>query len=241
MSRVLLIARRELRGYFRSPAGYAVLALTLAIESLLFHVDVIGRAAAIPVDEALALYFRNASLVTVAMSVPITMRLFGEENQSETYFLLYTAAPSRQIALGKFASAWCFLLIAQSATLLLLPILAVHGGLPLGQWISGWLGLVLLGGACVAIGTLGAALAHRGVVAALITSGLLLVLVQSGRISAITAPPIEGILERISLLDRHFAPFAHGVIGFGHITYFIALGFAALAFAASVIDAGRWR
>lgn len=241
MSRALLIARRDLRGYFRSPSGYAVLALTLVIESLLFHVDVVGRPAAIPTQDALAAYFRTASLVTVAMSVPITMHLFGEEDRSETYFLLYTSARSSQIVLGKFASAWCFLLIARSATLLLPVIVAVHGGLPLGQLLAGCLGLALLGGACVALGTFGAALAHRGVVAALVTSGLLLVLVQAGRISAIADPPVAGFLARVSLVDRHFAPLAYGTIPLGSLVFYAALATAALAFATSVVEAGRWR
>ena len=106
MSNVLLVARRELAGYFKTPSGYLIAAATLLVQGLLFNTRALGTGARLSSD-VLIDFLRDSSGTTTVASVLLAMRLFAEERQSGTLVLLYTS-PIRehQIVLGKFLSAF---------------------------------------------------------------------------------------------------------------------------------------
>jgi len=111
MSAMLLIARRELGGYFRSMTGYVIAGLVLLIDGLLFNAFVLSAGEMYSAD-VLANFFYISFGTTVIASVFISMRLVAEERQTGTLVLM-TSSPVHdwQIILGKYLSALAFLTI----------------------------------------------------------------------------------------------------------------------------------
>ena len=91
MTTALLIARRELGGYFRSMTGYIIAGLVLLVEGVLFNAFVLS-AGEMYSAEVLANFFYISFGTTVIASVFISMRLVAEERQTGTLVLL-TSSP----------------------------------------------------------------------------------------------------------------------------------------------------
>ncbi len=97
------------------------------------------------------------------------MRLLAEERQTGTLVLL-TSSPIQdwEIVLGKFLSAFIFLALITLACTVYMPLLIfVNGKISVGHLAAGYLGLLLLGSATLAIGTFGSAIARTQVLAAI--------------------------------------------------------------------------
>src|SRR5215471_7468094 len=90
VSGTLLIARRELRAYLRSPFGYIVAAAMLLIDGLLFQGYALGAGARLSAD-VLHDFFYFASGTTMVAAILLSMRLLAEERQTGTLVLLNTA------------------------------------------------------------------------------------------------------------------------------------------------------
>ena len=110
MNRALLIAKRELRAYFRSPLGSVVIASALLLDGILFYWRSLSQR--LLSGEALAEYFWWTSGVTITAALFLSMRLVAEERQTGTFTLLNTS-PLREweIIVGKYISVWCMVLL----------------------------------------------------------------------------------------------------------------------------------
>ena len=164
MSAALLIARRELAAYLRTMSGYIIAAAVLLVDGILFNAFALGAQQDKHSAEVLSDFFYFSSGTTMIAAVFLSMRLIAEERQNGTLVLL-TSSPvyDRAIILGKFFSAFAFLAMVTLATAFMPALIMVNGKLSIGQVAAGYLGLLLLGGAALAIGTLGSALArHAG-------------------------------------------------------------------------------
>src|SRR3954453_2764052 len=159
MKPTLLIARRELAAYLRTWTGYIIIAAVLAVDGLLFNAYALGGADKRS-SEVLSLFFYFSSGTTMIAAIFVSMRLVAEERQTGTITLLYSS-PVRdgQIIVGKFLSALAFLTILTLATLYMPVMVMIHGKVSWGHVFGGYLGLLLLGSAALAIGTFGSALA----------------------------------------------------------------------------------
>src|SRR6185295_5717542 len=91
MSTTLLIARRELTGYFRTMTGYIIAGILLLAQGLFFNALVLSQGEMLSA-EVLSGYFFYAFGLTVAASLFISMRLLAEERQTGTLVLL-TSSP----------------------------------------------------------------------------------------------------------------------------------------------------
>jgi ABC-2 type transport system permease protein len=236
-----LIARRELGAYFRSMSGYVILAAVLAIDGLLFNGYALGGPDKRS-GEVLSLFFYFSSGTTMIASVFLSMRLLAEERQAGTLPLLYSSpVTDREIIAGKFLSALAFLGLMTALTAFLPASIAVHGKVSLGHVLAGYLGVLLLGGASLAVGTLGSALARTQVLAAIVSGGLLVALLVAWLVARVTEYPLSGVLEVLALHGRHFANFQKGVVRLSDIVYYLGVTYVALFAATRVLEARRWR
>jgi ABC-2 type transport system permease protein len=241
MSATLLIARRELGGYFRSMTGYVIAGLMLLVEGLLFNAFVLSAGEMLSA-EVLSNYFYISFGVTVIASVFISMRLVAEERQTGTLVLL-TSSPVQdwQIVLGKYLSALAFLAIVTAATIYIPGLIFVNGKVSVGHLAAGYLGLILVGSAALAIGVFGSALARNQVLAA-ITSGVIVVAILIAHLMArVTDRPLKELFMSLALYARHFPPFQTGAIHIRDVVYYVAVTYVALFAAVRVMEARRWK
>ena len=127
MRELLLIARRELGYILRSPIGFLVAALVLAVVGLLFNVRALGGAEKLSTAVLVQFFFDLSGVIMIA-SVPISMRLLAEERQTGTLdFLLTSPVRDWQIVLGKFVGAYTFMILLTAATIYMPLLVMVHG------------------------------------------------------------------------------------------------------------------
>lgn len=241
MKSVWLVAKRELGAVVRSPMGFLVAALVLVVDGLLFNAFALSggeKLSTVVLNE----FFFYLSGVTMVASVPISMRLLAEERQKGTIPLLLTS-PIRdnQIILGKFLGACLFLFLLTLITIYMPLMIMVHGKISWGHLFSGYLGILLLGSASLAIGTFGSSLAKSQIVAVFITIFLLAVMVSLWMLAKISENPIRDIFSYLALHNMHFSTFRAGKIHLRDVVYYLSVSTFFLFLATRILESRRWR
>lgn len=241
MRALRLILRREFLAYFRTPIGVVIAACVLLADGLFFNAYALGRGSKLS-SEVLADFFYFSSGFVMIASVLLSMRLLAEERQNASYPVLY-AAPVRdwQIVLGKYLSAYGFLVLLVMATLYMPAMIFVNGRVSLGHIAGGYLGLLLLGAASLAIGVFGSALARSQILAAITSALILVTFLLFWLLSRVTDPPLAQLLAYLALWDKHFRPFLDGVVSTGDAVYYLSLATFFLLASTRVVEARRWR
>jgi ABC-2 type transport system permease protein len=232
----LTIARRELDAFFVSPIAYIVIAAFLVISGYLFSVILI-----LSQQADLQGVFSNVNVLLLFIAPLITMRLLADEQRNGTIELLLTA-PVRdwEVVLGKFLAALGLFGVILVLTMIYPIILWVLGGSPdLGPILSGYLGMLLIGGATLSIGTLASALTENQIVAAVVAFAILLLLWLIGAAGNVITGAAE--VFRALALPSHFSDFARGAINLEDVVYYLSIIIGALFIATRVLEARRYR
>jgi ABC-2 type transport system permease protein len=172
MRNFLAILEKELKSYFFSPVAYVVLGFFLVVTGL-FYYNIInwfdrmsmqsmmmaqryGQMQPINVNMmAIRPLFHNIAIIGLFLVPGLTMRLFAEEKRQGTMELLATSPLTNwQITLGKFASALAFYLVMLLATGVFIGLLFIFGNPEIKPILSGYLGLLLVGGCFISLGLL---------------------------------------------------------------------------------------
>jgi ABC-2 type transport system permease protein len=240
VSATLLIARRELGGYFRSMTGYVIAGLVLLIDGLLFNAFVLGAGEMYSAD-VLSNFFYISFGTTVIASVFISMRLLAEERQTGTLVLL-TSSPVHdwEIVIGKYLSAMVFLAIITLASVYIPALILVNGKVSLGHLAAGYLGLLLVGSAALAIGVFGSALARTPVQAPIISGVIVVSILIAHLVSRVTDRPLKDMFMALALYARHFPPFQTGQIHLRDVVYYVVVTYVGLFAAVRVMESRRW-
>jgi len=242
MTATWLIARRELGGYLRTMSGYVIAAVVLFVDGILFNVRALGGQQDRLSTEVLSEFFFNSSGLVMAASVFLSMRLLAEERQNGSMVLLSSSpVRERDIILGKFFSAFVFLTLMTLAGVFMPMLILVNGKLSLGHVAVGYLGLLLLGGATLAIGTLGSTLARSQLLAAIISGSMVVCMIVVWMLGTVTERPLNDVFFALALWGRHFPPFQAGIIHLRDVVYYLAVMYFALFVSIRVLEARRWR
>ncbi|MBM4279709.1 MAG: hypothetical protein FJ137_02745 [Deltaproteobacteria bacterium] len=236
----LYIARRELHGYLASMTGWLILALVLLADGLLFNgLALAGEKKSFDV---LQLFFYFSSGTTMVASVFIAMRLFAEERQQGTMVLLESApVPEHIVVLGKFLGAWSFLLLLLLLSGYLPALVVVNGKVTVGHVLAGYLGLALLGAACIGIGAFASSLAKNQILAAVLAGAIIVALLLSWTLARKIEGPVGDVVGFLDLFDQHYRTFSRGTVKLGSVAYYAALTYGALLSTTAVLAARRWR
>jgi ABC-2 type transport system permease protein len=242
MRAALLIARRELGSYLRTMNGYIIAAAVLLVDGVLWNAFALGAQQDKHSAEVLSDFFYFSSGTTMIAAVFLSMRLLAEERQTGTLVLL-TSSPvrDREIILGKFFSSLAFLALITLATAFMPALIIINGKLSIGQVAAGYLGLLLLGSAALAIGTLGSALARSQVLAAILSGAMLVGLIVVWLLAGVSERPLNDVFLALALWGRHFPPFQAGVINLRDVAYYLLVTYFALFAATRVLEARRWQ
>ena len=167
------VAWKEIQVYFSSPTAYIVGLIFLALSGFFFAQD-LGD----PFPEAsLSGFFQGATIILILLAPILSMRLLAEEQKLGTIELLLTSpVKDWEVILGKYLASLTFLLVSLALTLYYTILLFVYASPDPGPIYAGYLGLVLYGGAALALGLLCSSLTSNQIVAAVVAIGILLAL-----------------------------------------------------------------
>jgi len=231
------VARKELYSYAVSPFAYVVAAVFLLINGLIFFLILSNG---FPEANLHPLLPTTAFLLLLVIPV-LTMRLLAEERATGTIELLMTfPVTDAQVVLGKFLATLVVYTIMLVPTLGYVVILKVYGNSEWGPFISAYLGLLLLGGAFIAIGMFSSSLTRNQIVAGVVGIGILLLLWVLGAASGILGSRLAGFVGYLSLSD-HFTGFTSGVIDLKDVVFFLSVIAGALFITTRVLESNRWR
>lgn len=235
LSNIIPMYQRELRSYFNSPVAYVVIVVFLAIVGWFFINNLFLANVA-----SLRLVFELVPLIFLFFVPAITMRLLAEEKKSGTLELL-TTKPVRdeEIVIAKFLAAWSLLAAALVPTLLYLCTLMAIGDIDVGPVITGYVGLLLMGGAYVAVGVLASSLTENQIIAFIVGFLIVFTLFMIDKVLLYVPEAFGSTLEFLGV-DYHFSNIARGVIDSRNIIYFFSvIGFSLLLATAS-LERRKW-
>jgi ABC-2 type transport system permease protein len=109
----------------------------------------------------------------------------------------------------------------------------------IGPLLTGFLGLVLMGGMFLAIGLFASSLTENQIVAAVVTFGILLSFWIAGWTAEFAGGSIGAVLTHLSILD-HNDSFAKGVIDTKDVIYFADFTALALLLTLRSLESRRW-
>ncbi|MFH0910975.1 MAG: Gldg family protein [Planctomycetota bacterium] len=226
--------RRECLSLAVAPATYIVATLFVLIISLVFYLAPLES----PVVslEPVAVYVKFLGLFFVPL---LTMRLIAEERRLGTLELLLTAPVSLwEVVLAKFAAAFLFYAIMILPCAVYVGLHMWMGDIDSGKVVTVLLGLLLLGGAYVAVGLFASALTRSQVAAAMGGMAMLLCLWLVWYLGG-----DETLLARtcraLSFKEHFDSSFTKGVVDTGDVVYFASLIGFFLFWAWSVLRVGE--
>ncbi|MFO0568153.1 MAG: ABC transporter permease [Polyangiaceae bacterium] len=240
MSQSLLIARRELGAYLRSPTGSVVIAGALLIDGIYFYWK--GLTEKLVSAQVLSEFFFGASGTTMIAGIILAMRLLAEERQTGTITLLNTS-PIRdaEIVAGKFLSAFAVLALMTLLTIYMPLLIFVNGKVSVGHILVGYSGLLLLGAASLSIGLFASAVARSQVVAAILGALILAPMVLLWAVAKAVDPPLNRVLSSLAIHHENFRPFMNGILELDGVVYYLAVTYFFLLAATKTLEARRWR
>jgi ABC-2 type transport system permease protein len=236
MSPALVISRREIRTYFNSPVAYIAVTVFAIITGYLFFTQLFLEKQA-----DLRGFFNVMPLMFMFLAPAITMRLVADEKATGTLELLITM-PVRdwQVVVGKFLAAMALLCTALALTLVFALTVRSLGPLDRGPAIGGYLGLVLMGGAFVAIGVMASAFTRNSIVAFIVSFAISFVLYLIGKVTQFVPQSLQSLTTFLSI-DAHFDNISRGIIDSRDVIYYLSVMGVCLLFATLSLESRRWK
>ena len=234
MSATLAVYQKELATYFRSPIAYFVVAVFLLGTGYFFLYNIFLTG-----DATMAETFQNMGILLLTVIPVLSMRLFAAEDTAGTLELLMTLPLGPwPIVLGKYLGAVTILLAIAAGTLIDLIPLYLFGNPETTTILAGYVGFVLLGMACLAVGQLCSALTQNQVIAALLTAAVLLGFWFVGHLQGFQTSAAGRSLVTYLSFALHFADFIQGLVRSEAVVFYLAVCAVALILNASYL---QWR
>ncbi len=238
---------RELRSYFTSPVAYVVMLFFLLLTGVFFMVFVgdfsmasmnpspYGQRPLNVTQAVVRPLLGNMSVILLFVMPLITMKPFAEELKSGTAELLFTYPLSDlDLLLGKYLAAFSLFMAMLAVTLIFPIFIAIFSEPEMGTLISGYLGLVLMSMAFIALGLFISSLTENQIIAAIATFGMLLIfwIIQwTGN---------NPVLSHLSVLE-HFNNFAQGLIDTRDVVYYLSFTLVWMFLTLRVLESKKWR
>lgn len=243
MKPVWILARREMAATFDSPIAYIAGAVFLLATGILFFFGLGGNDDFFAAREATVRpLFEYAPWVLAVILPAVTMRLLAEEKKQGTLELLVTLpVTDLQIVLGKLLGAVGFLLVALAMTLVL-PALVLSVGHPdIGAIAGGYLGLLLIGTAFLAIGVMASTWTQNQIVAFIVALILCMFFWTATdallRLMLDQPPPALALLS----FQSQFADFTRGVVDARSVLYFLSVTAIAVLASTYSLQSRQWK
>ena len=254
MSNILAIAHREIKAYFGSPIAYIVMGVFAVLFGYFYYILLVffdrnsmqmagmGGPQAVNINEQMIRpVFLNSSVILLFVLPLITMRTYAEEKRSGTIELLLTAPLTDfQIIMGKFLGAMALYAAMLGVTVVHMAVLFAFGNPEWRPIVTGYLGMLLMGGCFIAVGLLISSLTKNQIVAGMVTFAVFLLLWVINWGSSFAGPTTQSVLNYLSITG-HLDDFTNGVLDTRHLVYYLSFIAFGLFLTARSVDTERWR
>ena len=255
---MLAIYKKEMRSYFINPIGYVYVGIFLVFSALLACYTTL-----ISGSYDTSSYFETMIFAFIILIPLLTMRLFAEERKLRTEQLLLTAPVSiTGMVLGKYLAALTlFVSTVLVSCINFLPIYLIarteragqsasmtHIGPVTAEVVGSLIALILLGAAFIAIGMLISSLTENQLSAAVLTIGVLCVMVVLNLVNNITdadgqqiisSYAVRAVISWISVFSR-YQNFTNGIFDFAALLYYASLSAVFVFLTVRVYEKRRW-
>ncbi len=257
MTGISAMLRKEMRIYVATPIFYLTGFFFLVLGGFFFYSNVARynlvslQAAQLIAQNPLAASQLNAqtfvfqplfevmAIIFLFMVPLVTMRLLAEEKRSGTAELLFTdPLTDWAVILGKYLAALFVYLIFLACTVSYALVFSGVAKLDWGALASGYVGLILVGGAFLALGLLTSSLTQNQIVAGVAAFALLLLFWLIGWQQETTG--FAGVLTALSLAE-HYSNFPRGVVDTRDLIYYLSFIFFFLFLTKRQLESRRWR
>lgn len=239
------IYKREMLAYFTSPTGYVFAAVFFAISGIVFSITTFGMS-----TTSTSTYF-TLMLTSFIVLIPLlTMKLLSEERRSKTEQILLTSPINLSgIISAKFFAAYTLfagtLITSSFLNILTLYNLAkdqkeVITKLSIPTVVGSVVGILLIGGAFIAIGLFISSLTEAQTIAAVASIGAFVFLFLLSLLPAfVNNGFVRTVIRWFSLFDRFYV-FTAGVFDLTAVVYYISLTVVFLFLTIRVYEKRRW-
>jgi ABC-2 type transport system permease protein len=253
MSGVAAVLRKELTVYFATPIFYITGFFFLVLGGYFFYSNVYyynqfsyqgaqnPQLAGFlnPTQMVFRPLFGTLTIIFLMIVPLLTMRLLAEEKRSGTAEMLFTfPLQDWAVILGKFLAALLVYTILLGFTVSYPLLLSTVARLDWGPVVSGYLGLILMGGCYLALGLFASSLTENQIIAAVVAFALLLLFWLIGWQWGSSG--LSGLLTALSLTD-HFENFSRGIIDSRDLVYYLSFIYFFLFLTKRQLESRRWR
>jgi ABC-2 type transport system permease protein len=235
---MLAIYKRELRSYFITPIGYVFIVVFMIMSGLAFSFTTLKMGSSDVSTYYIALMFFCIILVPL-----LTMKLLSEEKKLKTEQILLTSPITiTQMVMAKFFAAYTLF----AGTLLISCVnfitLYLFGEPNTAVLFATTLGMLLIGGAFIALGLFISSLTENQLISALITIVSIFFMLGLGLVSSYipdTAHVLRAFVKWLSVFDRYYA-FTYGYFDFNGLVYYLSIIVAFIFFTVRIYEKRRW-
>lgn len=251
--------RKEMGHYFVSPVAYVFIGVFLCLSAFFFDVFLrSGMEQALQMEmqsmqfgmppqidipsEVMRAFFGLLSTLILFFTPMLTMGVFAEERKRGTMELLMTSPVTElQIVLGKFFASLTLFAIMLLPTASYMVFMFLHSD-PAPPWrmlLAGYAGILLLGGALLALGEFISSLTENQLIAAVLTFAAFLIVwvLDLGRNAD---GGIGALLQYLSVI-RHYDDFTRGIVDTSALIYYLSFIVFFIFLTVRSIDSMRWR
>jgi ABC-2 type transport system permease protein len=255
MRKTTAIYKRELMYFYNSVIAYVVITIFMLLAGYFFYNLVAYfnltsvQAMQNPytaqqlnlTQSVLQPLFGNLAILILLIVPLLTMRLLSEERKSGTAELLFSyPITDWDVIAGKYLAAVTVYLSMLVLTLFYTLLLDLYAEPELGAIMTGYLGLILIGMAFIAMGLFFSSLGENQIVAAVLTFGFSLIFLIIGWASPFVSAGLGNVLDQLSILT-HFDNFSKGIIDTNDLVYYVLFIAFFLFLCSRVLESNRWR
>lgn len=232
------VYRKELKGYFHTPAGWLFLCVFLSIGSLVFYLNNL-----LPRSSDFTPFLSMMSYVWMLLTPILVIRLIAGEHRGMTDRLLLSSPLSiSSIIAGKYLAACTMLLIAVMLSFMYPLLIAAYARLYLPEVLTAYLGFYLQGCAFIALDLAVTSPMKSTAGAAAVAFGANLFIWLASLLSSSATVPsaVARAVAFLSLYDR-FVPFLSAQFSPANTLFYLLFSLCMLAICVSIQTALRAR
>ena len=238
MTNITAIFKKEFRSYFNSPIAYIFITFFLGLSSWLFF-----RGFFLQNQAEMRGFFGLMPWIFLFFIPAVTMKLWAEEKKIGTIEILMTL-PIRdyEVVLGKFFASFALLVVTVLLSFVI-PFSVMYVGDPDGGIIiTGYIGLLLMGAAYLAIGLCASTLTENQIIAFILGIFTCFVLLIIGEDIVLFNTP-DWLFPIFSYLGlgSHYSSILRGVLDSRDIIYYLSVIGFFLYLSTLAIESRKWR